>query len=472
MENILVVSKKILSVVVLLFIVVFILSGVSSKPVHALIVPPPGGGGGSGGGGSVGYWECSNIPSNGQGCFGSGQQSSNVTSGSVGINVIAVSVTPSGTEQRYNGVGISVRSESPSGFGGSDSLGQGWGPKWNYWVTSSNSCLPSGSRCWTFVNGNYSILQGITDRYPVPYLYPTGAANPSYYSASGTTDNGNGTWVLSQNGLLDCGFGPFTFTVTPPPGSTGVSTYYSTSPSGPWTLTGGASTSNYHFQNGQTYYFHSYVDIPNPNTNPNPNPTQICSISVSASPSSPTVGSNTTLSITEKLNGVLAPNGDTLDISSNAGSVSTSSAVYSESPTNVSENDPSSSPNTLVTFTVKSTKYTNCSGSTTVSWSGMICIPGSSTPGCEPPIQPVCVGGTIGSYGGSLGTVQRNYKQLVINGSLIGYNGIYDYRDLGGCDPFYPAVKILYNLKYISLYNINFLKLIGNNLEIWQEEGI
>ncbi|MHB8362237.1 MAG: hypothetical protein ACYDBX_01280, partial [Patescibacteria group bacterium] len=197
-----------------------------------------------------------------------------------------------------------------------------------------------------------------------------------------------------------------------------------------------------------------------------------CSISVSASPSNPTVGGATTLGITEKLNGVLAPNGDTLDISSNAGSVSTSSVVYSGSPTNVSENDPSSSPSTPVTFTVKSTKYANCSGSTTVNWSGLLCTSGGSAPGCEPPVQPVCVGGTNGAYGGAGGTTQRNYKQLVINGSLIGYNGIYDYRDLGGCDPFYPAVKILYNLKYISLYNVNFLKLIGNNLEIWQEEGI
>ncbi len=555
MMNIFVISKRLLSIILLVFTVFLVLSSVSAKPAHASIV-------GGSGGQSSNYWECTNVPANGDNC----NSNIPVTDGSVGINVTAYDYASNGTVSKYNTVGITIRSTPPSGFGGDSTSYGGWGPYWNYWFQGSG--CESGYRCWDFANGNYSINQGIENNYQYP-TYPRpgvqngpGAAPSKYYSASGST-NSNGVYYLSSNGYLDCGFSPFTLSISPPSSYNSVSitetngqglssnsislgnlifsngitynfivkiyTNASTSPTG-CSITVSASTTNpasgsytiftihetYNGSNvsGDTLKITSNDGTPtktNPTTNslgisnpteydPGSSPNTViftvasgrysncsgqitikwggggssstCSIIVSASPSNPTVGGDTTLGITEKLNGVLAPNGDTLDISSNTGSVSTSSVVYSGSPTNVSEGDPSSVPNTPITFTVKSTKYANCSGSTTVTWSGLLCTSGGSAPGCEPPVQPVCVGGTNGSYGGANSTTLRNYKQLVINGSLIGYNGIYDYRDLGGCDPYYPAVKILYNLKYISLYNVNFLKLIGNNLEIWQEEGI
>ncbi len=455
MESIFVINNRLLGITVLFFAVFLVLFSVSAKPIHASIVGGSGGKSGS-------YWECTNVPINGANC----NSNIPVTDGSVGLKVTVYDVS-NGTQSLYSSVGVSIRSSPPNGFGGDSTSNGGWGPYWNYWFQGSGC----SSRCWDFANGGYSLNNGEANSYQYPN-FPRpggqngpGAAPSEFYSSSGNTNN-NGVYYLSPNGYLDCGFSPFTLNI------------YSPARYKYMTINGynENSMSGLNFSNGGTYNFVVKIYTtggsgPGPGPGPGPTPNS-CSISVTPSSSNPNVGDTVTLNVTYRYNG--APSSSTLGISANPGPASQNSVRVINGNGTATENDPAGPPPPTIseTYTV-SNSNPPCSSSTTVTWEPLLCT-SPNIPGCEYPIQPVCnpTNQNAGSYGGVNGTIPRNYKQLVINGSVIGYNGIYDYRDLGGCDPFYPSVKILYNLKYISLYNVNFLKLIGNNLEVWQEEGI
>ena len=108
-----------------------------------------------------------------------------------------------------------------------------------------------------------------------------------------------------------------------------------------------------------------------------------------------------------------------------------------------------------VTYTVSSAQSPNCSSSITINWSygAASCINSNCAPN-----QPVCV--------------RSQHQQLYVNGSVIAYGKIQDGRDLGGCDPWYPATQVVFNPAYVSIYNITFLKFIDRNLQKWEEVGI
>ncbi len=108
-----------------------------------------------------------------------------------------------------------------------------------------------------------------------------------------------------------------------------------------------------------------------------------------------------------------------------------------------------------VTYTVSSDQSPNCNSSITINWSYGVasCLNGNCAPN-----QPICV--------------RNQHQQLYVNGSIIAYGKIQDSRDLGGCNPWYPATQVVFNPAYVSIYNISFLKFIDRNLQRWQEVGI
>ena len=61
---------------------------------------------------------------------------------------------------------------------------------------------------------------------------------------------------------------------------------------------------------------------------------------------------------------------------------------------------------------------------------------------------------------------------LTINGSLVGYGGVYSFRDLGGGDLTTPAVSILFNPNFLSVYNELFISNLGDIIQYWTEPGI
>ncbi len=108
-----------------------------------------------------------------------------------------------------------------------------------------------------------------------------------------------------------------------------------------------------------------------------------------------------------------------------------------------------------VTYTVSSDQSPNCSSSININWSygAASCINSNCAPN-----QPICV--------------RNQHQQLYVNGSVIAYGEILDGRDLGGCDPWYPATQVVFNPAYVSIYNISFLKFVDRNLQKWEEVGI
>ena len=189
-----------------------------------------------------------------------------------------------------------------------------------------------------------------------------------------------------------------------------------------------------------------------------------CTLTLSANPTNPVYPDGTTLSgVVTKNNGSQVPAGSSVTISqnpSNASNLSPASPVITNgfgdfSTTAILTNQSISS----VTYTANFNEGgSTCTASVTVTWRSINCSNNPSSSGCEPPVQPVCN--------------RSAYRELYINGSLVGFGGIYNYRDMGGCNPQYPSLKVAYNLKYISLYNINFIRLIGHNIQYWLEEGI
>ncbi|MCL4392640.1 hypothetical protein M1145_00660 [Patescibacteria group bacterium] len=190
-----------------------------------------------------------------------------------------------------------------------------------------------------------------------------------------------------------------------------------------------------------------------------------CTITLNANPLNPQYPGNTVLSGTVTYpNGSAVPADSPVSISQNPSNASSfapstittnGSGGYSTTAT-LSPGQAQSSVTYTATFNSDGVQCS--SSSVTVTWGSINCAKSPTSNGCEIPIQPKCNRGA--------------YKELYVNGSVVGFGGVYNYRDMGGCNPSYPSLRISYNLKYISLYNINFIRLIGHNLQYWMEEGI
>ncbi len=64
-------------------------------------------------------------------------------------------------------------------------------------------------------------------------------------------------------------------------------------------------------------------------------------------------------------------------------------------------------------------------------------------------------------------------NQLNINGGLVGYNGVYIFRDLGNCqDYYYPSVNINYNPAFLDIKNSLYNRNLGYYIQYWLEPGI
>ncbi len=96
----------------------------------------------------------------------------------------------------------------------------------------------------------------------------------------------------------------------------------------------------------------------------------------------------------------------------------------------------------------------------TISCSNGIC---STTPVCGVNSLLNCTNPTIPTSTGST---------LTINGSIVGYGGIYSFRDLGGGDITTPAVSIVFNPDFLSVYNELFISNLGDVIQYWIEPGI
>ena len=116
-------------------------------------------------------------------------------------------------------------------------------------------------------------------------------------------------------------------------------------------------------------------------------------------------------------------------------------------------------------YKVHKKKHTSAPPSTktpnpTISCSNGIC---STTPVCGVNSLLNCTNPTIPTSTGST---------LTINGSIVGYGGIYSFRDLGGGDITTPAVSIVFNPDFLSVYNELFISNLGDVIQYWIEPGI
>ena len=246
-----------------------------------------------------------------------------------------------------------------------------------------------------------------------------------------------------------------------------------TNSSGGYSFTGSSSSGSYTFYTSVTSNGVTCSHSPTVTVTWGVSPkTSGCTLTLNANPSNPVYPNTTTLSGNLSYNnGSSVPNGEPITISQTPSNSSPSSinttggnGGYSTTATLTSINQ------SAITYTASfNNSGINCTSSpVTVTWGSQGCTSASS-PGCELPIQPVC---NRQPYNPLKPPTPSAYKELYINGSLVGYGGIYNYRDMGGCNPYYPSLRVSYNLKYISLYNIDFIKLIGHNLQYWLEEGI
>ena len=402
---------------------------------------------------------------------------------SAGYQISAKSINSSLVSVPIVNTGYNITGSSFSGT----SNGTSWGPAYNYWIDSTyyNSCHTT--YLWN-IGYTTSSSSPFCNAYDTPpsQQYPSNIIVNNYTNSGSLDSNGN-SYVSPSVSNLDCTFNDFTITLTIPkssynltgyspvayeyyPGSSSnVILYGQTYRTGVLLLGANITYSSGNFivtvtgvllQNMQSQKISIYLAKP---ASQHKSKTSGCSLTLNANPLNPQYPSDTVLSGTVTYsNGSSVPADSNISISQNPSNASTISSPittngsggYSATATLTSQNQSS------VTYTAS---FNNsgivCSSSpVTVTWGSSNCANSISAAGCELPVQPQC---------------NRNaYKELYINGSLVGFGGIYNYRDMGGCNPSYPSLRVSYNLKYISLYNINFIKLIGHNLQYWMEEGI